>query len=487
MVRPQDTDGQSPEAGGETLSRGTISAGAGRARAGARAPACLLATLVLACVPVYQPPIDEAVVDPTTPAPAGSTTTTTTSPDEPGGSTLRFDIPYPDPAGGAGCEQQALGEPCQGGCGFGTVTPVCDIPALAAPAPFHPLLRDCACGQVIDVVLADLDGDGIDDIAAACRGPARVGVWFGSGARPLACPTLYPVVDAPNALIVADLDGDGHVDLLTRTEVYDGDESRYSLLRGRGDRTFAPHEIVFAPPSWGALTVADLDDDGDPDLVNVGARDLRVLLGDGQAGFTVGQHVALGPSYCLEGHVQDLDGDGHLDVVVVCDRSVVVAHRGGGDGSFADPGEVLVTSDTSLATVAIGDFTGDLVADLLLVGQGELTLAVGDADQQFAAPVPVGPALPASAIAGVDLDGAPGLEIVVHGADEPRTILTSSRTWLLAGDGLQGFAVVAELDHDDEVPPPVFGDFNGDGRVDLVFGAGPTGLFSRLLLLESAP
>src|SRR5690606_9981176 len=117
---------------------------------------------------------------------------------------------------------------------------------------------------------------------------------------------------------------------------------------------------------------------------------------------------------------------------------------------FADPGEVLVTTETSLAAFAIGDFTGALVADLLLASQVEnpLALAVGDADQQFAAPVAVGPALQARAIAGVDLDGLPGLEVVVHGADEPRTVKTSSRTWLLAGDGLQGFAVVAELDHE---------------------------------------
>src|SRR5690606_2281748 len=144
---------------------------------------------------------------------------------------------------------------------------------------------------------------------------------------------------------------------------------------------------------------------GDPDLVDVGSRELRVFLGDGKAAFTVGQQVALGPSYCMESHVQDLDGDGHLDVVAACDQTVVVAHRGGGDGSFADPGEVLVTTERSLATFAIGDFTGDLVADLLLVSQVEdaLALAVGDADQQFAAPVAVGPALQARAIAGVDL------------------------------------------------------------------------------------
>src|SRR5262249_14695138 len=125
---------------------------------------------------------------------------------------------------------------------------------------------------------------------------------------------------------VADIDGDGDLDILVTSDGSIGSE----LLINRGDAFFT-NEIVArvpdaGPDSWGwhCAKFLDIDGDGDLDFVRAGMeRDPELLINDGRVFFidgTYGQRGGLPP---LAGRISpvgaasgDLDGDGDPDIVL---------------------------------------------------------------------------------------------------------------------------------------------------------------------------
>ena len=173
-------------------------------------------------------------------------------------------------------------------------------------------------GQQGIVALGDIDGDGDLDVATML--PLQL--WRNDGAMVFTNVTATQVPPLPlywAHLVFADVDGDGDQDLVL------GDEVNYvnqfdRLLRNVGGGTFV--EVPGAiPPHPGAHTLsvafADVDGDGDLDLIRGGNPQPNLSLNDGTGLFTLatGRLPPLA-SVIAEALAADLDRDGDADIVL---------------------------------------------------------------------------------------------------------------------------------------------------------------------------
>src|SRR5205085_1260194 len=111
---------------------------------------------------------------------------------------------------------------------------------------------------------ADLNADGAPDLLVVNKGdPGSVSVLLGHGDGTFQRQNAIPAGLRPVAVAVADLNGDGRLDLAVANEL----RGELSVLAGHGDGTFAAAQTVAASPAPSAITATDLNGDGMPDLV----------------------------------------------------------------------------------------------------------------------------------------------------------------------------------------------------------------------------
>lgn len=246
----------------------------------------------------------------------------------------------------------------------------------------------------VSVVAEDLNGDGDKDLAAAF-GPVNtttgsVVVALGNGDGTFRNGVVQEVSNfgspAPTELSVALMNSDDFPDLVTANRFV----SEIATLPGVGDGTFlAPLSAPTGLFTEGAV-VADMDNDGDQDVVTVSlSQDLYILINDGNGGLT-----PAAPSFATGGNepvsivAEDFDGDGQKDLAISHRLSDDVAIlKGNEDGTFGAPALIDVSSTPT--NVSLGHFNTGGEADLLVPSQDNnlVTLLSGVGDGTFDPPV----------------------------------------------------------------------------------------------------
>ncbi len=198
------------------------------------------------------------------------------------------------------------------------------FPSLALHATLGPVLEaaDSPRGAQL-LAIADFDGDGFQDLAVAGCRCGVLTVFPGDGAGGFAEPLSTSSLPRPQSLVAADFDADGRADLAIVSR-YTDDRNTSTLMTLWGDSSGvfrARHSLnLFRHAS--CLRAADIDGDGHLDLVTASngthwnSNAIGCLLHRGRRHFARDQWITTGtePSYALI--AADLDGDGDHDLAV---------------------------------------------------------------------------------------------------------------------------------------------------------------------------
>src|SRR5690606_12613194 len=202
-------------------------------------------------------------------------------------------------------------------------------------AQFHAPLYFPAASLAHGIVVADLDEDGNGDLVVSAPGANAVAVLLGRGDRQFSPPIQYMTGTGPKQAAIADVDGDGILDIVTANQDSAEDQD-VSVLLGVGDGTFAPAVNLAACSNPHQVALGDLNGDGAIDVAVAcwGEANLAIILGVGDGTFQPAQLVFSGGENPHGLVVADLDGDGDLDIAVAAlGSSVVGVLLNDGDGT----------------------------------------------------------------------------------------------------------------------------------------------------------
>jgi hypothetical protein len=234
---------------------------------------------------------------------------------------------------------------------------------------------------IVDADLGDVDGDGVSDVFVTVDGNSDFAqntyLLLGTGSGEFGTPS--PVGEGTSLggrvdeVGLADVTGDGHADALEATLFVSSDDALV-VRPGDGSGGFgAPvHHRIQPDFSSSALVVRDLNEDGRPDVVvgglgwdtNGNQGFVAVFVNDGAGGFgPVGLHPTDDDSTNpIDIAIDDLDGDGDLDMVTGNFSNNLSLFRGDGIGGFAPQEAIPVEGET--AGIDVGDLDGDGRSDI---------------------------------------------------------------------------------------------------------------------------
>lgn len=280
--------------------------------------------------------------------------------------------------------------------------------------------------------VADFNGDGKADLAVANYLGNNVLVMLGSGSGTFSAGQSLTTGATPVSIAVADFNGDGKPDMAVVNfggynvaavpppppppplpppppwfvdPILDAPTTQGSvaILMGNGDGTFAAKSLpISLNPAPTFVVAADFNGDGIPDLAVTNSsfsgtvlNAVNIFLGVGDGSFTQKTSVSTGgrPICAVMG---DFNGDGFVDLVVGnADSSTLTVLLGNGDGTFRPPMTIPSTSISATPTAIVaGDFNGDGILDLAVTNYGSpgyddfsipdsLTILLGKGDGTF--------------------------------------------------------------------------------------------------------
>jgi hypothetical protein len=316
-----------------------------------------------------------------------------------------------------------------------------------------------------------LDTTASTTIGSATLDPATVGFGFvQASGSPI--PLQFVVQTAVGWEASGDFNDDGIPDLAVVSSDF---QSHVYVLLGIGDGTFHAPAAYAIGEYTGFVTVADVNNDGHPDIIvaNTFSGNVGVLLGNanGTFGAQTTFPVGSGPSFVAVG---DVNGDGIPDLIVANtgDNTISVL-LGNGTGHFATQ---VTYSVGSANGIAIGDFNGDGKPDLAVSNSyvypstlGSIDLLLGNGDGTFLAAnslaVPSG--VSPSALGAADLRKDGRLDLIF--ADNGTAINPAPpAVYLMLANNDGTFGAVAAYPTEDYAQSVSVGDINHDGILDVV-------------------
>jgi hypothetical protein len=238
------------------------------------------------------------------------------------------------------------------------------------------------------IAIGDFNGDGIPDLAVANFSQnSGVSVLLGNGDGSFQPPLFYSLLTGsfPVAIATADLNHDGKLDLVTANDDYAG--PTLTVLMGDGDGTFQSPVNYGTAGRGRGLAVADLNGDGNVDiaLADYLGGTVTVYYGDGTGRFPTSR-VFGADSGSWDVAIGDVNGDKIPDLVVLnINSDQLVVLLGNGDGTFRSGRSYHIGAGGDHNAVVLADFNrdGKLDAATENPNMDSVSVLLGNGDGSF--------------------------------------------------------------------------------------------------------
>jgi hypothetical protein len=215
--------------------------------------------------------------------------------------------------------------------------------------------------------IGDMNGDGYTDIVTANSSDNDIAVLLnnGSGHFITAPGSPFSVSPAPYPLTIGDVNSDGHLDIVSTST--HASSRVLTLLSGDGRGRFLRSDIPLRTTQPWFVAIGDINKDSIPDLVTTHSErsELSVLIGSGNGQFTeaTGSPFNLGSS-AWHVAIADLNRDGNPDVLTAANTGVRVM-LGDGKGQFTAASNSPFLTGKGTWHLAISDVNGDGKPDVV--------------------------------------------------------------------------------------------------------------------------
>jgi len=231
------------------------------------------------------------------------------------------------------------------------------------------------------ILTADVDGDGDGDVLAGSTVDSSI-LWFERLPGPAFVRRVVATnVSRPTALAFADVNGDGKKDVLSASS---GDHKiAWHGNDGATPPAFTEHAIALDAEGASSVDAADVDDDGDLDVLAASFDDDTVAWHENGGGIapTFAKHVITSAADGARSVVgEDLDGDGDLDVLVASAGDDTLAWFEQSLTADVPPARVFTERTLSTAAlgarwIGVGDLDGDTDLDVVAASADDDTIA----------------------------------------------------------------------------------------------------------------
>jgi hypothetical protein len=234
-----------------------------------------------------------------------------------------------------------------------------------------------------EVAVADVDGDGDLDVLSASINDDKI-VWYeNDDSGKFTKRTVSNTADGARSVTTADLDGDGDLDVLSAS----WNDDKIAWYENNGSQGFTAHTITTTADGAHSVITADVDGDGDLDVLSASSNDNKIAWyeNNGSGKFTT-RIITTTAAGAHSVAVADVDGDGDLDVLSASSNDNKIAwYENNGSQSFTP--HTISTTVAGAHKVAAADMDGDGDLDVVAaaIDGDQITWYENNGSQSFTA------------------------------------------------------------------------------------------------------
>ena len=333
-----------------------------------------------------------------------------------------------------------------------------DAPSFHTPSFTAHTITTGADG-VTSATMADVDGDGDMDMLSASQNDDKIAWYENDGNENFIEHVISTGADVAQSVATADVDGDGDMDVLSASFTDD----KIAWYENDGSENFIEHVITTGADGATSVTTADVDGDGDMDVLSASFKDNKITWyeNDGSENFTE-RVITTGANGVQSVTTADVDGDGDMDVLSASLNDNKIAwYENDGSESFTE--HVVTTATNGARSVTTADVDGDGDMDVLSASHydDKISWYENDGSESFTQRIITTSADGARSVTTIDMDGDGDMDVL-------STSLNDDKIAWYENDGSQNFTEHVITTGANSARSVTTADVDGDGDVDVL-------------------